>query len=748
MTDWPRVGTAFYPEYLPADRLDTDLDLIAAGGFRVIRVGESVWSTWEPRDGEFDVEWLRPVLDGAARRGIDVIVGTPTYAIPAWLATAHPQVLAHDRTGRPIGYGGRQNADLCDPVYRRYAERVIRAVADSCAGHPAVVGWQVDNEPGAHLLHNDSAFAGFVRYVERRFGTVAAFNEACGLTFWSHRLTGFDELWRPDFNTNPTYDLLWRTYQDSLVDEFIGWQVAIVRRYARPDQFITTCIAAHQPAADGLGIAARCDRTAANVYHATQDGLAADPPTAKPQGTPWWNRDSGAWHVYLQADTARGYRDERFLVTETNAGSIGASEVNNPPYPGQWLLTALAMVARGADLVSYWHWHTLHFGAETFTGGILNHRLETGRCYAELSELAGVLGEAGPALAGSTPDAEVLLVTSHRSRRALEYQPPLVTPDNTAPDPQSYGRLVDSFYRAYHDVGAQLAVRDARTLPAEDPAALARRFPVAVVPTLYAGRNDEHAALLAYARAGGHLVLGPRTGYADELARARTTFPELIRAAGIDYDESSNLIEPLPVGPGAGGDLAGEPPPGLATGWADGLLPTGENVAVLARYAHPYFGRFAAATRVAVGAGWITVVGTVPDPELGRWLAARVLADAGVERPDLPDAVRRSTGRTPDGRRVHLYANWSWQPTRLRPADSGPPGGADGPPGGAGGPPGGAGGPPGGAGGPAGGPVGGGWSDLVTGEPVPAGEAVALGPWGYRLLIAGSSPAMTGGGPS
>ena len=83
-------GAAYYAEYHRAEyrdqgRLDQDLDLMQAAGFTVIRVGESVWSTWEPRDGEFDLEWLQPVLDGAHRRGIAVVLGTPTYAVPPWL---------------------------------------------------------------------------------------------------------------------------------------------------------------------------------------------------------------------------------------------------------------------------------------------------------------------------------------------------------------------------------------------------------------------------------------------------------------------------------------------------------------------------------------------------------------------------------------------------------------------------------------------------------------------------------------
>ena len=61
-------GAAYYAEYHLQPRLEEDLDLMASGGFNVIRVGESVWSTWEPREGEFHLDWLQPILDGAQAR--------------------------------------------------------------------------------------------------------------------------------------------------------------------------------------------------------------------------------------------------------------------------------------------------------------------------------------------------------------------------------------------------------------------------------------------------------------------------------------------------------------------------------------------------------------------------------------------------------------------------------------------------------------------------------------------------------
>ena len=135
----PRVvlGTAYYPEYLPRElreRVKTDLDLMAAAGITAIRVGESVWSTWEPRDGVFDLDWIPPVLDGAADRGIDVVLGTPTYAVPPWLQRPHPEIAAERRTGERVPLGcppGGRLSPAGVPVPRRAGDpadrRALRA---------------------------------------------------------------------------------------------------------------------------------------------------------------------------------------------------------------------------------------------------------------------------------------------------------------------------------------------------------------------------------------------------------------------------------------------------------------------------------------------------------------------------------------------------------------------------------------------------------------------------------------------
>ena len=330
--DTVRFGAAYYYEYAGPGRdpkpetLERDLDLMHAAGFSVIRVGESVWSTWEPDEGRFDLDWLEPVLDGALARGIDVVIGTPTYALPMWLVRRYPEVAGELRTGQPMGWGARQEADFTHPAFRVHAERILTRIVARYADHPAVIGFQVDNEPGLHLLHNRGVFERFVDHLRHTYGDVETLNREWGLVYWSHRLSTWADLWTPDGNTQPQYDLAWRRFQASLTTDMIDWQAQAVRELARPDQFVTTCISYDRPAVEDADLASVLDVTSGNAYYAMQAGLA-HPSTSS--ATQDWVV-TGTWALFQVGDAMFSSRGEPFLVTETNAQSIGGSSNNSP----------------------------------------------------------------------------------------------------------------------------------------------------------------------------------------------------------------------------------------------------------------------------------------------------------------------------------------------------------------------------------------------------------------------------------
>jgi beta-galactosidase len=692
-------GAAYYHEYQPTERLKTDLDLMAEAKFSVIRVGESVWSTWEPENGRFDLEWLQPVLDGAHERGIAAVLGTPTYAVPPWLARQYPEIAGERATGRRIGWGARQEADFTHPAFRFHAERVTREILGRYAAHPAVIGFQVDNEPGNELLHNHGVFQRFVDHLRHQYGDVETLNREWGLVYWSHRLSTWADLWTPDNNAQPQYDVAWRAFQARQTTEFIAWQAEIVREYARPEQFVTTCISYTRPAVEDDELTDGLDVTAGNPYYDMQDSLTL--PDGREARQQW--RTDGVWSLFQSADWMFSSKQAPFLVTETDAQSVGAPWENRPAFDGQWRQAAWALVSRGARMIEYWHWHTLHFGTETYWGGVLPHSAKPGRAYAELARLGAEFEKAGDLVAGIEPDADITMVYSTPSKWLMQKYPPLPKADG-GPDPDAYHKIFDPFYRGAFDAGRQVRIVHARQLhdPRGEreglpPEGAAQRHPVLVVPAFYLTHDSTLDWLAEYARAGGHLVLGPRTAYADHEARARQEPApgRLTEVAGVRYDEFSNLTRDIPLRAAPGSPLQ-LPADTVATRWADGLVVTDADV--LAEYEHPHFGRWPAVTTRRHGQGRITYVGTVPGRGLARALTAWLAPNPSSGWRDLPDSATATTGTSPGGRRVHVIHNWSWNPVRVTAPAA--------------------------------------LTDVLDGSSVPAGHALDLGAWDVRVLVA------------
>ena len=116
-------GVAYYTEYMPYERLDKDVQLMQQAGINVVRLGESSWGLWEPEEGKFEYAWMDRVVERMHKAHIKVILGTPTYSVPAWMYKEHPEIFVKRLDGKTITYGMRQNADLANPTYRKYCER-------------------------------------------------------------------------------------------------------------------------------------------------------------------------------------------------------------------------------------------------------------------------------------------------------------------------------------------------------------------------------------------------------------------------------------------------------------------------------------------------------------------------------------------------------------------------------------------------------------------------------------------------
>src|SRR5438105_6034370 len=140
------LGAAWYPEQWPESRWDTDLELMQKAHINFVRVGEFAWSTMEPKEGDFELDWLDRAIRAAERHGIAVVIGTPSAAPPAWLTSKYPETLRTQDNGRKDEHGNRQQFDWSDPKYRELARIIAEKLAERFGHDPDVIGWQIDNE--------------------------------------------------------------------------------------------------------------------------------------------------------------------------------------------------------------------------------------------------------------------------------------------------------------------------------------------------------------------------------------------------------------------------------------------------------------------------------------------------------------------------------------------------------------------------------------------------------------------------
>ena len=251
-----------------------------------------------------------------------------------------------------------------------------------------------------------------------------------------------------------------------------------------------------------------------------------------------------------------------FLITETNAGAIGGSATNFPAFDGQWRQAAWAFVARGAEMIEYWHWHTNHFGTETYWIGILPHDQQPGRVYRELGRLGADFQRAGSRVVGLRPDAQVGLLYSARSKWGLAFQAAFPQPGTafvaSLTKTSTSGRTTASSRPSIAAPSRPACRRGCSTTssssaPTDDdaraPPTVADGAPGADRSGSAGRRRRDADWLREYAAAGGHLVIGPRTAYGDAKGGpgSRSSPAHLADAAGVRYQEFSNLEDLMSV---------------------------------------------------------------------------------------------------------------------------------------------------------------------------------------------------------
>ena len=612
-------GAAYYDEYMPYDRLQQDVAMMKKAGINTVRIAESTWSTCEPQEGVFDFSHVERVMDAMEEAGINVIIGTPTYAIPTWMVKSHPDVMAETVKGRGI-YGARQIMDITHPVYRFYAERVIRKLMECTAHRKCVIGFQVDNETKYYGTAGKNVQEKFVKYLRKKFNNdLDAMNHEFGLDYWSNRINAWEDF--PDVRgtINGSLGAEFEKFQRTLVDEFLSWQADIVNEYRREDQFITHNFdfewrgysygvqldVNHYHAAKALTIAGT------DIYHPTQDDL------------------TGA-EIAFGGDMTRSLKRDNYLVLETEAqGYPGWT-----PYKGQLRLQAYSHLANGANSVMYWHWHSIHNSFETYWRGLLSHDMQENAPYREACIIGNEFSRLGSHLVNLKKKNDVAILVSNEALTALKW----FGIEATAAGDNGIG--YNDVVRWLYDALFKMNIECDFVWPESDNL---DQYKAIFVPALYAAPDELLEKLKQYTANGGTLVATFKTAFANENVKVSHEMqPHILsKCFGISYQQftfpkNTGLSGSIINGTAKDSDEKAE-----AKVFMELLMP--QEAEVLASYDHYNWKEYAAITKNHYGKGTAIYIGCMTDDNTLKAVLTEALNSAEVEIPEYswPVIVRK-----------------------------------------------------------------------------------------------------------
>ena len=631
-------GAAYYDEYMPYDRLDKDVEMMKKAGINTVRIAESTWSTCEPQPGVFDFSHVERVMDAMEEAGINVIIGTPTYAVPTWMVKAHPDVLAETVRGRGI-YGARQIMDITHPVYLFYAERVIRELLKRTAHRKCVIGFQLDNETKYYGTAGKNVQEQFVKYIREKFhDDLDALNYEFGLDYWSNRINAWEDF--PDVRgtINGSLGAEFEKFQRTLVDKFLGWQADIVNEYRREDQFVTHNLDFEwrgysygiQPYVNHLHASQCLTIAGTDIYHPTQDDLTGV-------------------EIAFGGDLIRSLKQDNYLVIETEAQGFPGWT----PYKGQLRLQAYSHLASGANSVMYWHWHSIHNACETYWKGILSHDFQENATYREACIIGNEFARLGKHLVNLKKKNEVAVLVSNEALTALNW----FRIQEQAPGADAKSIYYNDVMRWMYDTLYHMNIECDFIWPESENL---DQYKAIIVPALYAAPDELLIRLNQYVENGGTLIASFKTAFANENVKvSHEVQPHILsNCFGVHYDQFT-----FPKNVGLTGEviLKKTDQKGNAHPAANVFMEllVSEGAEVLASYEHYNWKDYAAITRNHYGKGQAVYIGCMTDEETLKSVYKAVLPEADVEIPEYHYPIIVRKGLNDLGKTVCYFLNYS-----------------------------------------------------------------------------------------
>ncbi len=636
------MGTCYYPEHWKEELWAEDLDRMLDAGITVVRIAEFAWNKVEPTEGRFEFGFFDRFLDLCEQKGMNVIFGTPTATPPAWLTEKYPEVLNAAKDGVLYRHGGRKHYNYNAPVYRKLSARIVEKEAEHYGRHPAIVGWQIDNELNceANEFYSEADSAAFRVFLEEKYGTLEALNEAWGTVFWNQTYTDWKEIHvpRPTLNKgiNPHQHLdYYRFISDSTL-KYCGMQAEIIRRYRKPGDFIMTNgmfrnVDNHRMEKDCL------DVYLYDSYPSFAFGLNRDPKAAD-------DLNDRKWTMHL--NEVRSVCPH-FGIMEQQSGANGwTTRMEGPaPRPGQLTLWAMQSVAQGADFISFFRWRTCTVGSEIYWHGILDYDNRDNRKLAEVKDFYKKL-KSIDAVCGAKNVAAFALIKDYDNEWDTEVD---VWHLRVAEKSEKEIFAASELYHTPYDIVY---------LQEDSELSDLANYPVVIYPHPVIMDESRARLLEKYVDQGGVLVIGCRSGYKDMNGRC-VMMPQPGLLQKITGSDVRDFTFESPAEEAVWAKLRGDGAEAkIEMPVFNDILEPLDGAEALAVYGNSYYAGKAAITERKLGAGKAIHFGSTFSRKNLNWLFAYL----GIKEPfadvaDVPDTLE-TVMREKEGRRYLFVLNF------------------------------------------------------------------------------------------
>jgi len=403
MNKRPLLGANYYPEDWPESEQDHDIAMMKKAGLTVVRIGEFAWSKMEPKDGQYDFQWLHDIINKLGENGIDVVLGTPTACPPMWLEEKDPTMMRMDEFGIPQQHGARRSNCSNNATYLEYSRRIVEKMGQEFGKDPYVIGWQIDNEiaPGGVDCQCSTCRAKFAEFLQKKYGTIDELNRRWNLNLFSQHYDRFDQVLAPLKKSwlPPIQRMDWHEFHNDAHTAFVKMQYDILKKYT--DTPVSTDMMPFSNM-DYEKMADFMDLIQFNHYH-DQDH----------------QRRAAFWFDYLRTLT-----DHPFWITETATCWCGSHFTPSHLRPeGFCKANSWLPIVLGGEMNSYWLWRQHWTGHELMHGSVLYASGRPMHIFPEVQELSEEYSKAADFLSDTKVKTDVAIHFSMRNEWIFKFQP-------------------------------------------------------------------------------------------------------------------------------------------------------------------------------------------------------------------------------------------------------------------------------------------------------------------------------------